>query len=108
MRTGTGIFLIAAGAVLRFAIAAGSPHGLNVHVVGVILILAGMLGLLPSQLARGAPLNRRRLTRSNRPGGYDDSRLGERQRAAAADVAAIQEDDRFFAPDMPGREDDGL
>ena len=38
MRTGTGIFLIAAGAVLRFALAAGSPHGLNLHVGGVILI----------------------------------------------------------------------
>jgi hypothetical protein len=108
MRTGTGIFLIAAGAVLRFAIAAGSPHGLNVHVVGVVLILAGILGLLLSQLTRGGPLTRRRLTRSNRPGGYDDSRLGERQRAAAADVAAIQEDDRFFGSDMPGRPDDGL
>jgi hypothetical protein len=34
MRTGMGIFLIAAGAVLRFAQAAASPHGLNVHVVG--------------------------------------------------------------------------
>ena len=34
MRTGTGIFLITAGAILRFAPAAGSLHGLNVHVVG--------------------------------------------------------------------------
>ena len=46
---GTGIFLIAAGAVLRFAVAAGSPHGLNVQVVGVVLILAGALGLLPTK-----------------------------------------------------------
>ena len=58
MRTGTGTFLIAAGAVLRFAVAAGSPHGLNVHVVGVVLILAGVLGLLLLPLlARGGPLN---------------------------------------------------
>ncbi|HEY3035454.1 MAG TPA: hypothetical protein VGJ54_12485 [Streptosporangiaceae bacterium] len=35
MGTGTGIFLITAGAILRFALGAGSPHGLNVHVVGV-------------------------------------------------------------------------
>src|ERR1700691_6794210 len=75
MNTGTGIFLIAAGAVLRFARPPGSPHGLNVHVVGVVLILAGILGPLLSQLARGGPLTRRRLTRSNRLGGYDDSRL---------------------------------
>jgi hypothetical protein len=139
MRTGTGIFLIAAGAVLRFAIAAGSPHGLNVHVVGVVLILAGILGLLLSLLTRGGPLNRRRLTRSRSPGGYepsregdrsgydssgagersgydssgagersgyDSSRVSERKRAAAADVAAISEDDRILSPDTPGRQDD--
>jgi hypothetical protein len=43
MRTGTGIFLITAGAILRFALGAGSPHGLNVHVVGVILDPRGLL-----------------------------------------------------------------
>jgi|SRR5579859_4818431 len=30
MHAGTAIFLFTAGAVLRFALAAGSPHGLNV------------------------------------------------------------------------------
>jgi hypothetical protein len=125
MRSGTGIFLIAAGAVLRFAIASGSPHGLNVHVVGVVLILAGILGLL---LTRAGPLNRRRLTRLRSPGGYepsregdgsgydssgagdrsgyDGSRVSERKRAAAADVAAISGDDRILSPDTPGRQDD--
>ena len=57
MRTGTGIFLIAAGADLRFAVAAGSPHGLNAPFVGVVLILAGvlcsLLPLLPSLLFTG-------------------------------------------------------
>src|SRR5690349_8057960 len=43
MNTGAGITLIAVGAILRFALAGGSPHGLNVHVVGVVLILAGTL-----------------------------------------------------------------
>jgi hypothetical protein len=46
MRTGTGILLITVGAILRFALAAGSPHGLNVHIVGVILMVAGVAGLL--------------------------------------------------------------
>ena len=46
MRACMGIFLIAAGAVLRFSLAAGSPHWLNLHVVGVILMLAGLAGLL--------------------------------------------------------------
>jgi hypothetical protein len=43
--TGTGIFLIAAGAILLFAVSAGTSP-LNWHIVGVILILAGVLGLL--------------------------------------------------------------
>jgi hypothetical protein len=34
----------------------GSSHGLNVHVVGVILMLAGALGLVLSLLVWG-PLN---------------------------------------------------
>jgi membrane protein implicated in regulation of membrane protease activity len=59
MSLGAGIFLIAAGAVLRFAIATTSTHGLNIHVVGVILMLAGAIGLLLSLLA-GGWLNRRR------------------------------------------------
>jgi membrane protein DedA with SNARE-associated domain len=59
MSAGAGITLIAAGAILRFAAATTSTHRLNVHVVGVILILAGVLGLLLS-LVWGVVLNRRR------------------------------------------------
>jgi hypothetical protein len=61
--TGTCIALIALGAVLRFALSAGSPHGLNVHVVGVIVIGAGVLGLLLSLLVWG-PLNPARRRRA--------------------------------------------
>ena len=53
MRTGTGIFLLTAGAILLFALRSGSLHWLNLHIVGVILILAGGLGLL--RLARSRP-----------------------------------------------------
>lgn len=52
MRTGTGIFLITVGAILLFALRSGSPHWLNLQIVGVILILAGSLGLLLPRLAR--------------------------------------------------------
>jgi hypothetical protein len=73
MRTGTGIFLITAGAILRFALAGGSPHGLNIHIVGVILILAGALGLLLPQVARAAPRDRlRRWVRPGQPTAYDE------------------------------------
>ena len=41
--TGTCVALIAIGAILRFALSAGSPHGLNVHVVGVIVAFANRL-----------------------------------------------------------------
>jgi hypothetical protein len=67
MRAGAGIFFITAGAVLRFAFAVGSPPGLNVHIVGVILMLAGVAGLLLPRLARG-PLRPGRLRRWIRPG----------------------------------------
>jgi hypothetical protein len=59
MSAGAGITLITVGAVLRFALSPGSPHGLNVHVVGVILVLAGVLGLLLPRLVR-APRDRLR------------------------------------------------
>jgi hypothetical protein len=55
MRTGTGIFLLTAGAVLVFALRSGSPHWLNLHIVGVILILAGGLGMLLPRMARSRP-----------------------------------------------------
>jgi hypothetical protein len=69
MRTGTCITLIVVGAILRFAVSGGSSHGVNVHVVGVIVLLAGVLGLVLSLVVWG-PLNpaRRRL---NRPLGAD-------------------------------------
>jgi hypothetical protein len=55
MRTGTGIFLVTGGAILLFALRSGSPHWLNLQIVGGILILAGGLGLLLPRLARSRP-----------------------------------------------------
>jgi hypothetical protein len=65
LSTGVGITLVSAGAILRFAVPATFIHDPNVHVVGVIVMLAGVLGLLLSLLVWG-PLNRRR----NHSGGY--------------------------------------
>ena len=75
MSTGVGITLVVAGAILRFAVPATFIHGLNVHVVGVIVMLAGVFGLLLSLLLWG-PLNRRR----NHSGSY-----GARQRSVYQD-----------------------
>jgi hypothetical protein len=44
MRIGLSIFLIAVGAILTFAVHA-SLAGLDIHVVGWVLMLAGVAGL---------------------------------------------------------------
>lgn len=47
MALGTSLFLIAVGAILRFAITV-STHGFNVHTIGLILIVVGIVGLVIS------------------------------------------------------------
>lgn len=49
MAIGTSLLLIAVGAVLRFAVSV-STSGFNVHTVGVILMIVGVIGLLLSLL----------------------------------------------------------
>jgi hypothetical protein len=109
MRTGTGIFLITAGAVLRFALAAGSPHGLNLYSAGVILMLAGLLGLLLPPLARG-PLKPDRLRRWVRPGqpdAYDQAPTGADAGVYDDRPALVHDrdvpDDRGLVEDLPGQ-----
>ena len=74
MSTGTCIALIALGAILRYAVTTSQTHGINVHAVGLIVLLAGVLGLLLSLLA-WSPLNPNR-RRAARAAGYDDGRRG--------------------------------
>ena len=64
MSVGVGIALVAAGAILRFAVPAAFIHGLNLQVVGVI-VMVGVSALLLSLLVWG-PLSRRH----NHSGGY--------------------------------------
>ncbi|MDX6691879.1 MAG: hypothetical protein QOG15_3336 [Solirubrobacteraceae bacterium] len=47
MGIGTSIFLIAAGAILRFAVTA-SVQGIKIATVGLILMIVGIVGLLIS------------------------------------------------------------
>jgi hypothetical protein len=42
------------------------------------------------------------LVRSN----YDDPKLEEIREAAAEDVAAVEEDDKYFPPDSPAKHED--
>jgi hypothetical protein len=59
MPIGGGIALIVVGAILTFALT-GSIRGIDLHIAGVILMLAGIAGLL-------LPLAVRTRRRSNRP-----------------------------------------
>jgi hypothetical protein len=47
MGTSTSIVLIAVGAILRFAVSV-TTTGFNIHTVGVILMIAGVVGLVLS------------------------------------------------------------
>jgi beta-lactamase regulating signal transducer with metallopeptidase domain len=47
MALGTSLFLIAAGAILRFAVADSAP-GINLSTIGVILMIVGVVGMLIS------------------------------------------------------------
>jgi hypothetical protein len=58
MTYGTSLFLIAVGAILRYAVTA-TVSGINLHVVGLVLIVIGVVGLLLSLLWFGAWVGRR-------------------------------------------------
>ncbi len=104
---GTAIFLVAAGAVLRFAIAATSAHGLNMHVMGVILMLVGAIGLVLSLLA-SRPLSGRAQNLIPASSGHDSRRVLRRKAAATADVAAILDSGDRDGADPPVLQDDDL
>ena len=57
MGVGVSLFLIAAGAVLTWAVTA-SVSGVSVHVVGVILLIVGIVGLVLSLLVWNDWMNR--------------------------------------------------
>jgi hypothetical protein len=48
MGIGVGIFLIAVGAVLAFAIHVTNTSGIDLHTIGIILMVVGGLGVLLS------------------------------------------------------------
>jgi hypothetical protein len=65
MGIGTSIFLIALGAILKFAVTA-TVSGIKLETVGVILMVVGIIGLCISlimlmQARRGVPVARERV-----------------------------------------------
>ena len=70
MTLGTSLFLIAVGAVLRFAVNV-STSGFNIHTVGVILMIVGAVGFILSLLWMTMWADRRNRVARERPV-YDD------------------------------------
>ena len=66
MRTATGLFLIALGAILAFAVQ-GHPSWLNIQVVGWVIMLTGVAGMAIPR--RGYGWLRRRIVLRRGPGG---------------------------------------
>jgi hypothetical protein len=66
MRTATGLFLIALGAILAFAVQ-GHPSWLNIQVVGWVIMLTGVAGMVIPR--RGYGWLRRRMVLRRGPGG---------------------------------------
>ena len=64
MSIGVGIFLMMLGAILAFAVEATTP-GINVHTLGVILLLTGLIAVLYSLLfwSHLSPWGRRSVAR---------------------------------------------
>ena len=53
MGLGTSLFLVAIGAILDFAVTVNTP-GFNLHTVGVILMVVGVIGLVLSMIFWGS------------------------------------------------------
>jgi|HubBroStandDraft_1064217.scaffolds.fasta_scaffold13696_4 hypothetical protein len=65
------IFLLTAGAVFWLALPAGSHWGINLNVVGILVLCAGLLGLVLPRLS-GMPAQTDRLRRWVIPSGTTD------------------------------------
>jgi Domain of unknown function (DUF6458) len=50
MGLGVGIFLIAVGAILAFAVNISTGTGINLHTIGIILLIVGALGTVLSMI----------------------------------------------------------
>lgn len=71
MTIGAALVLIAVGAILRFALATATTHGVNLHTIGDILMGVGILGLI-LWMAIWGPAARGRRRRVQQPRSADD------------------------------------
>jgi Domain of unknown function (DUF6458) len=71
MTIGGSIFLIALGAILKYAVTA-TVGGVDIQTVGVILMVAGAIGLVIGLFLMAS--ERRRVGGAGRSGGYEGRR----------------------------------
>ena len=53
MGIGVSVFLLAVGAILTFAIEVDSTEGFNINTIGIILMVAGAIGLIATMTIFG-------------------------------------------------------
>jgi hypothetical protein len=75
MTIGAALLLLAVGAILRFAVATVATHGIDLHTIGDILMVVGVLGLFLSMLF-WAPWSRGRSAGYDRRGSANGQRSG--------------------------------
>ncbi len=88
MGLGTSIFLIAVGAILDFAVET-NLSGVNIHAVGVILMLVGVLGAVLSMIfwnSWGGFGRRRPTTTVYQDPAYYDPRPGTHRRVVEEEI----------------------
>ena len=107
LRVGPALVVIAIGAIFAFAVSPTAIPGLNLNIAGIIVLLVGVVALLLA-LASSRPQTYRTISPWLRGSGHDDPRVDQEKRDAAADDAAIKQDDRFFDPSGPGSREDDL
>jgi hypothetical protein len=102
---GRGLAIVALGAILVFALPSGSGHWLNLHTVGVILIVAGALGMILPGRMRGdaAPTAMRRWLM---PGQFQTSAGSAAGRQPGADDRSLVRE--YSEQDPPTLADDIL
>ena len=71
MGFGTSLFLIAVGAILRWAVYVQNSHGFNINRIGLIIFIVGVIGLIVSMIFwsswGGFGSYRRRTVTNNQP-----------------------------------------
>jgi len=95
MKPGTACLILALGAILAFGVSVKHFSGFDVHAVGIILILTGILGLILSPGAR-TRLRSRFMVRS-RP--ERQVMLPELHHLEPGDVTAAQEAEDYLNQD---------